>query len=41
MWDFENDYDADLDLGSRRKPVQWVAFAPPLDERDRPGASRR
>lgn len=41
MWDFDADYEPGLDLGSRRKPVEWVAVAPPVTERDRQNASKR
>lgn len=41
MWDFEEDFDADLDLGLRRKPVQWVAVAPPATERSKQQVHKR
>ena len=41
MWDFDAEYEAELDLGARRKPVQWVAFAPPVTERVRQQVHKR
>ena len=41
MWDFDADFDTDLDLGSRRKPVQWVAVAPPITERTKQQVHKR
>jgi len=41
MWDFDDDFDTDLDLGSRRKPVEWVAVAPPLTERTKNHVAKR
>lgn len=41
MWDFDADFDTDLDLGARRKPVQWVAVAPPVTERTKQQVHKR